>query len=289
MLSSFFHCSLPWETGQQRDTLRFHFYHVVMTVFDSHFHLLGMLEHGLEPALPPSIIGIECATVPDDGEKRIRLVGSTPDVYLSMGAGPWCTSSAYPLSVDESIKALEREISLYGADAVGECGFDFHWKDYGRKEEQERLFVAQAEIASDLAVPLIIHSREADEVLLRHLSLINERTIMHCFSSAPDTMLPLLERGAYISFAGNVTYRNSRPIQEDAKLCPIERLLYETDSPYLTPVPLRGQMNRMENSEHTLTFLASLRGEDRDYIKENAVKNLRSLMKNRVSVVRREI
>ena len=260
-----------------------------MTVFDSHFHLLSMLEHGEEPVLPPSIIGIECATVPDDAEKRIRLVGDNRDVYLSMGAGPWCTSSTYPMSVDEAIKALEREISLYGADAIGECGFDFHWKDYGTKEEQEKLFTLQAGIAAELDVPLIIHSREADEVLLEHLESINGKTIMHCFSSGPDTMFPLLERGAYISFAGNVTFRNSRIIQEAAKLCPIERLLYETDSPYLTPVPLRGQPNRMENTEHTLTFLSSLRGEDRDYIKDNAIRNLRSLMKNGVSVVRREI
>ena len=260
-----------------------------MTVFDSHFHLLSMFEHGLDAVLPPSIIGIECATVPDDAVKRIRLVGKNTDVYMSMGAGPWCTSSAYPMSVEESIRTLENEISLYGADAIGECGFDFHWKDYGGKEEQERLFTAQVKIAAELGVPLIIHSRDADEVLLRHLGCINGNTIMHCFSSGPDTMLPLLERGAYISFAGNVTFRSSRAIQEAAKLCPVERLLYETDSPYLTPVPLRGQMNRMENSEHTLAFLSALRGEDAEYIKQNAVRNLRSLMKNGVSVVRREI
>lgn len=247
-----------------------------------------MLERGLSITLPSSFTGLECATLPDDAEERIKLVGDRRDIFMSMGAGPWCTAASYPLSVDDTIKLLEKEISSFGADAIGECGFDFHWT-YGSAREQEKLFIAQAEMAESLSVPLIIHSRDADELLIKHLSLINERTIMHCFSSGKDMMMKLLKRGAYISFAGNVTYRNSLAIQEAAALCPAERLLYETDSPYLTPVPKRGEANRPENTEYTLSFLACLRSEDPAYIKENALKSFYSLMKNGVSVVRREI
>lgn len=258
-----------------------------MTVFDSHFHLPSMLQRGMDISLPSSFTGLECATLPDDAAERIRLVGERRTVFMSMGAGPWCTSSTYPLSVDDTIKTLEEEISLYGADAVGECGFDFHWT-YGSAGKQEKLFTAQAEIAKSLSVPLIIHSRDADEMLSKHLSLIDGRTIMHCFSSGREMMEKLLERGAYISFAGNVTYKNSRSLQEAASSCPIERMLYETDSPYLTPVPKRGEMNKPENTEYTLRFLSSLRGEDPEYIKDNVMKNFFSLMKNGESVVRRE-
>lgn len=260
----------------------------MIMIFDSHFHLPSMIEKGLDPSLPPSFFGMEVATLPDDAEERIRLVGRREDVYLSMGAGPWCTSSSYQFTLDETIEKLREEISLYGADAIGECGFDFHW-DYGSREEQSRLFIIQAEIARDLDIPLIIHSRDADDILLSHIDYINERTIMHCFSSSPQVMEKLLSRGAYISFAGNVTYKNNSDIQVCARVCPIDRLLYETDSPYLTPSPLRGKPNRTENTELTLSFLSRLRGEEEDYIKENAVKNFLSLMKDRESVVCRNL
>ncbi len=246
-----------------------------------------MLEKGLDPVIPSSFLGLECATLPTDGEERISLVGKRRDVYLSMGAGPWCTGETYPFNVKETVKKLKDEIERLGTDAIGECGFDFHW-NYGSIKEQEELFISQAEIAESLAIPLIIHSRDADEILLKHIDRINERTIMHCFSSSAKVMIKLIKKGAYISFAGNVTYKNSTALQEAAKLCPIENLLYETDSPYLTPVPERGKPNRVENTELTLSFLSQLRGEDREYIKENAIRNFLSLMKNRESTVRRD-
>ncbi len=247
-----------------------------------------MKEKGLDTTLPSPIIGLECATEPDDAPSRITLVGENRDVYLSMGAGPWCTGKNHPHSVSETVKMLEKEIDKYGADAIGECGFDFHW-EYGSEKEMEELFLAQVSIARSLSVPLIIHSRDADEVLLRHIKEIDEKTIMHCFSSSPGIMNALLDRGAYISFSGNVTYKHSEDIQQSATLCPIDRLLYETDSPYLTPVPMRGKPNRMEYTEYTLSFLASLRNEDASYIKEHAIKNFLLLMNNRKSVVRRDI
>lgn len=245
-----------------------------------------MRDKGLDPVIPSSFLGLECATLPTDGEERISLVGKRKDVYLSMGAGPWCTGPSYPLSVEETVKKLESEIEKLGADAIGECGFDFHW-NYGTIEEQEELFLSQSEMAKALDIPLIIHSREADEILLKHIDRIDDKTIMHCFSSPKDVMMKLLERGAYISFAGNVTYKNNTVLQEAAKLCPIERLLYETDSPYLTPVPKRGTPNRMENTELTLSFLSSLREEESEYVRENVIKNFLLLMKNRESTVRR--
>ena len=254
-------------------------------IFDSHFHLLSMKEKSLDLVIPDNLIGLECGTIPEDGEERIKLVGERRNIYISFGAGPWCTEKEDPPTI---IRKLKDDIKKYGADAIGECGFDRHW-NYGDEKAQVELFSFQALIAKEMNIPLIIHSREADDLLLKNINFIDERTIMHCFSSGVEILECLLEKGAYISFAGNVTYKGNTMIQEAAKLCPIERLLYETDSPYLTPLPLRGKPNTMANSELTLSFLSSIRGEDKEYIKENAVKNFLSLMNNRESVVRRSL
>ncbi len=257
-------------------------------IFDSHFHLSAMKERNGDISLPSSFLGMEVANGPGDTALRLGLAGNRRDIYLSVGAGPWCTAPDYPLSVRETVKMIERDIGLFGADAIGECGFDFH-RGYGRKEDMEELFLAQASIASSMDIPLIIHMRDADEMILRNISAINDRTIMHCFSSGKEMMMKLLDRGACISFAGNVTYRGNTMIQEAASNCPLERLLYETDSPYLTPREKRGEGNRPEYSRFTLSFLSSLRGEDEETIERNAVKNFLSLMKNRESVVRRDL
>lgn len=257
-------------------------------IIDSHFHLLSMKEKGLETILPSSFLGLECSTEPKDMEERIRLVGGRKDVYLSSGAGPWCTIKDYPLSAEECIKIIEENNRKYRIDAVGECGFDFHW-EYGEREKQEELFTLQAQLAKTLNIPLIIHSREADSVLLDNISYIGEKTIMHCFSSSKSVMYTLLDRGAYISFAGNVTYKSNIEIRESAKNCPIDRILYETDSPYLTPVPLRGKLNTVVNTELTLSFLSSLRGEESELIKEQVKENFLSLFNNRESIVDRNI
>ena len=255
-------------------------------IFDSHFHLLTMYEKKMDLTLPEHFIGLECGTVPHDAEERIKLVGNNSDIYLSIGAGPWCTGKGE--KVESIISSLSQDILKYGADAIGECGFDNHWKDYGKMNEQLELFIRQKELSDSLNVPLIIHSREADDVLIENIKYIDESTIMHCFSSSKEIMYKLLDRGAYISFAGNVTYKQNYMIKEAAKECPLSRILYETDSPYLTPVPKRGELNRVENTEYTLSFIAKEKKIEREIIKENAIKNFLTLMKNRKSIVKRD-
>lgn len=246
-----------------------------------------MCEKNMDVTLPQSFIGLECGTVPHDVEERINLVGTNSDIYLSIGAGPWCTGKGE--KVESIISSLYQDILQYGADAIGECGFDNHWKDYGKIDEQLELFIRQKELSDSLNIPLIIHSREADDVLMENIKYIDEKTIMHCFSSSKEIMYKLLDRGAYISFAGNVTYKQNYIIKEAAKECPLDRILYETDSPYLTPIPKRGELNRMENTEYTLSSIANEKKIDREIIKENAIKNFLTLMNNRKSIVKRDI
>lgn len=246
-----------------------------------------MTSRGLSPALPSAFLGLEIGIRGGDLKKRIELVGTRKDVYLSVGAGPWVLEEEDYLSPEKEVEKLKEDIILYGADAIGECGFDRHW-NYGTMEDQCKLFELQAELSKELDVPLIIHTRDADEEMKNHLSYVWEKTIMHCYASGKELMYQLLDRGAYISFAGNVTYKANTLIQENAKCCPLDRILFETDAPYLSPVPMRREANRPEYTEYTLAFLAELRGEDKETLKSHAIENFRLLTKNRESVVRRD-
>ena len=146
--------------------------------------------------------------------------------------------------------------------AVGETGLDNH-HDHATPEEQLRLFDAQIELARELHLPLVIHSRDADEQTTAALARFDGRVILHCFSSA-GLLTAALERGYYVSFAGNVTYPKATALREAAARIPIERILAETDSPYLAPQPLRGRPNEPAHVIHTVAALAAARGEDAD-------------------------
>ena len=146
--------------------------------------------------------------------------------------------------------------------AVGETGLDNHHR-HATPEQQLRLFDAHIELAAELTLPLVIHSRDADEQTAAALARFDGRVILHCFSSAG--LLPAaLERGYYVSFAGNATYPKATELREAATRISAERILAETDSPYLAPQPLRGRPNEPAHVTHTVAVLAAARGEDAD-------------------------
>jgi TatD DNase family protein len=142
---------------------------------------------------------------------------------------------------------------------VGETGLDGH---YGADTlpEQRRLFEAHLELAEALGLPVVIHSRAASVETAAALAPFPGTVVLHCFSE-PDLLDPALERGYYVSFAGNVTYPKSDALRKAAARVPADRILAETDSPYLAPQPLRGRRNEPANVIHTLAVLAAERGE----------------------------
>ena len=154
-----------------------------------------------------------------------------------------------------------------------------------RKSAME-LFMMQVELASALNLPIIIHTRDADTEIEDALSStsFNCRGIMHCFSSDERIMRKALDKGLYISFAGNITYKGNEAIRRCAAAVPIDRLLYETDSPYLAPIPMRGKPSRPEYTEYTLSFIAELRNDDADSIRESVKENLFALLQRNQSV-----
>jgi TatD DNase family protein len=146
------------------------------------------------------------------------------------------------------------------AVAVGETGLDFY-RNLSPRDRQRMVFEAELILADHLGKPVVVHTRAADSDTMDVLAGFGGTVVMHCFSSA--ALLPVaLERGYYLSFAGNVTYPNASDLRLAATQVPADRLLVETDSPYLAPQPVRGRPNEPANVVHTLATLAGARGED---------------------------
>jgi len=181
-------------------------------------------------------------------------------VYIAFGIHP---ASDY---TDEQIDGVRaRLIALKNSDyrdrvfALGETGLDYHWMKHN-KEIQRELFEKQIQIAKELNLPIIVHSRNAIEdtiSILRNNQV--ERAIIHCFSGTPHDAKILLDMGYYISFAGNVTYKKTENIQDSAKYVPIDKILFETDSPYLTPQKVRSNKNRSSYVKYVYEHIAELK------------------------------
>jgi TatD DNase family protein len=148
--------------------------------------------------------------------------------------------------------------------AVGEIGLDFY-RDYAPRDLQRQVFVEQLHLAAELGKPVVVHSRAADEETAELLAAFRGSVVLHCFSS-PGLLPVALERGYYVSFAGNVTYPKAEELRTAAAEVPADRLLAETDTPYLAPQPVRGKRNEPAFVVHTVAVLAAARGEDPDVL-----------------------
>ena len=179
-----------------------------------------------------------------------------PEVFAAIGRHP-NEATGYDDGVTRGLRELAQHPNCR---AIGETGLDYY-RDYAPREDQERAFAAQIEIARDYAKPLIIHTRAAEDdtinALVRDASDL--QVVLHCFSM-PDRLGECLDHGWWISFAGNVTYPKATGLQEAAKRTPLDRILVETDAPYLTPQVVRKERNRPAYVAHTARFIAELRG-----------------------------
>jgi TatD DNase family protein len=144
--------------------------------------------------------------------------------------------------------------------AIGEIGLDF-FRDYAARDAQRRVFEAQLALAADLGKAVVIHSRAAAEDTAALLEPFGGTVVLHCFSS-PELLPVALERGYYVSFAGNVTYPKAQDLRAAARRVPADRILAETDTPYLPPQPVRGKPNEPANVVHAVAALANTRAED---------------------------
>lgn len=185
----------------------------------------------------------------------LTLADKHEGVHAALGIHPHDAGTAERNRFDE----LRELLSHPKAVAVGETGLDTV-RGLASLDDQRHLFAAHLALAADLRLPVVIHNREADSQVAAALEGFTGTVILHCFSS--PALLPVaIDRGYFVSFAGNATYPNAGALREAAALVPLERILVETDSPYLSPQPRRGTPNEPANVVHTARALAEVRGE----------------------------
>ena len=174
----------------------------------------------------------------------------------------YATVGLHPHEAKHGIDGLEGLLAKPDVIAVGECGLDYHY-DHSPRAQQRDMFAAQINLAHQYELPLVIHTREAwaetFEILDREG--VPAQTIFHCFTGGPDEAREGLARGAWLSFSGIVSFKSAKDVQEAAVLCPADKLLVETDSPYLAPVPHRGKTNQPAWVAVVGSAIAELRNE----------------------------
>jgi TatD DNase family protein len=228
-------------------------------VIDTHAHLDACDEPAGTLVARARAVGVTRIITVGTGVESCRAALAT----ASQEAGVFCALGIHPHQAGESeAKRLDQLRELLADDravAVGETGLDFY-RDWAPHDAQRRLFADQLALASDLDLPVVIHCRSAEMEVMSALSAFAGTVVLHCFSS-PELLPAALERGYYVSFAGNVTYPKAGDLRAAAADIPADRILAETDSPYLAPQPLRGRANEPAYVVDTVAALAAARSE----------------------------
>ena len=231
-------------------------------MIDTHAHLDGCEEAPEELLARARNVGVERVIAVGSGIDSCRATLAIAErengVFAALGIHPHQAGGPEAGRLDELAELLRHERAV----AVGETGLDFY-RDWAPREAQRELFAAQLELATKRDKPVVVHNRDADSDTAALLAGFAGTVVLHCFSS-PGLLATALEHGYYVSFAGNVTFTKADELREAARRVSADRILAETDSPYLAPVPRRGRPNEPANVVHTARALAEVRGEDAD-------------------------
>ncbi|HEX5265256.1 MAG TPA: TatD family hydrolase [Acidimicrobiales bacterium] len=235
--------------------------------------------HVLDDADPAASV----ARAREAGVGRMVLVGTGAaesqralDVAAGLGgpgAGLWATVGLHPHDADTGTAGVLALLEARAGDpavvAVGECGLDYHY-EHSPREAQRRAFAEQIAASRRLGLALVVHSREAwpDTWAVLRSEGVPERTVFHCFTGGPDEARRCLDLGAYLSFSGIVSFRTAGEVRQAAALCPADRLLVETDAPFLAPVPHRGRRNEPALVPVVGAAVAAARGVDPAEVEE---------------------
>jgi TatD DNase family protein len=203
----------------------------------------------------------------DDCRRALALAERHDGVFAILGIHPHAAGTA----TTDDLAQLRELLAHPKAVAVGETGLDW-FRDYAPRDDQHRLFASQLELASELAKPVVIHTRAADDDTLAGLAGFAGTVVLHCFSS-PHMLPTALERGWFVSFAGNATFPKAVDLRLAATEVPADRILAETDSPYLAPQPVRGRRNEPANVVHTVAAIAQARREEPEELAAQIERN----------------
>lgn len=249
-------------------------------IFDTHAHyddeqFLPDREELLSRILPEKgVCGIlNMGTTLETCRDTIAMTKRYPYIYGAVGIHPECAKDL-PQGWLKEIEACAAEEKIV---AIGEIGLDYHWLDACPKEEQKQVFTAQLELADRLGLPVCIHDREAHGDMMDFMRAYRPKGVMHCFSGSVELSREVIRLGLYIGIGGVVTFKNARHCVEVAADMPLERLLLETDAPYMAPVPLRGKRNDSSLIAHVAERIAEIRGITAEEVRHASLENTRRL------------
>lgn len=235
-------------------------------IFDTHCHLyadqlINNVDNIIKRANDAGVFNmLVLGDKIETSDKCIEIAEKYTGVYCAIGIFP---CECYELDVEETMDLLRKMYKKSNKiKAIGEIGLDYYWeKDLDKRNKQKEFFVAQLKLADELNLPVSIHARDSieDVYTLLKENFPRKGAIMHCFSSSVDMMKKFVKLGCYISLGGPVTFKNAITPKEVAKEIPIDRLLVETDSPYLAPHPFRGKINEPALVTYVLAEVARLK------------------------------
>ena len=249
-------------------------------IFDTHAHyddeafdadreelLASMPENGVGLIVDPG-----CDL--ESSRRAVELAEKYPHIYAAVG---WHPENCAPYT-GESLDTLRQWAKSPKVVAIGEIGLDYYWEQNPPREWQQEVFRAQLALAQELSLPVIVHDRVAHA---DSLAIVKEfpdvRGVFHCYSGSVEMARELLRRGWYLGFDGPITYKNAAKAPEVIAACPAERILLETDSPYLAPVPNRGKRNDSRNLPFIAARVAQIKGMMIDQVAEVTLQNGKKL------------
>lgn len=248
-------------------------------IFDTHAHYdsgaFNADRFDILASMPEKNVGliVDPGCDLESSRAAIALAEKYSFVYAAVGWHPEDMDKLTDEGFDETIKLMHHPKCV----AVGEIGLDYYW-DAEHKDEQKALFIRQIELALELDKPVIVHDREAHgdsfDIVCRYPAL---RGVFHCYSGSAEMAAELLKRGWYLGFDGPITYKNARKALEVLQMCPLERMVIETDSPYLTPVPNRGKRNDSSNLKYVIDKIAEVKGVSASEIERATFENGKKL------------
>lgn len=227
--------------------------------------LKNAIENGVEKIILPSV-------EPKDFEQIVKISNAFDNVYCALGVHPSEAKKYSSQNLDEIKKLFEENKKIV---AIGEIGLDYYW-DKSFIDLQKEIFIAQIELAKELKLPILVHDREAHQDtfdILKSLDLKDVPVIMHCYSGSWEFAKEFLKMNCYIALGGVVTFKNAVKTKEVAKNIPLDRLLLETDCPYLAPVPYRGKQNEPAYVKYVAEEIANIRGCDFEEVAQKTTEN----------------
>lgn len=254
-----------------------------MQIFDTHAHYFDEkfdtdYPGGMKAALQDSVsAGVSCivnvGTTPETSLSAIQLAEEYPFCYATVGLHPTDSEQFTDSSLPEIWNFLRSSSAHPKVVAIGEIGLDYHWEPF-QKERQKNIFHTQLELAESVHLPVIVHDRDAHgdcfDIVRQHPHSVG---VFHSFSGSAEMARQLVNLGWYISFSGTLTYKSARHVREAAAIVPPDRILVETDAPYLPPVPHRGCTNVSAYLVHTLQALADVFQTDASSMAEITMRN----------------